>query len=75
MMAMNDSDEGARAAALDAILPGRPTATRPRRKRSSLARTLIVPPIDIPNVGRFSVISDPQGAVFAIFKPRITVDR
>jgi uncharacterized protein len=30
----------------------------------------IVPPTDIPNVGRFAVISDPQGAVFALFKPR-----
>lgn len=27
------------------------------------------PPTDIPNVGRFSVLSDPQGAVFALFKP------
>ena len=30
---------------------------------------LIVPPMDIPNVGRFSVIADPQGAVFALYKP------
>jgi uncharacterized protein len=30
---------------------------------------LIVPPQDIPNTGRFSVIADPQGAVFAIYKP------
>jgi uncharacterized protein len=28
----------------------------------------LVPPIDIPNVGRFAVIKDPQGAVFAIIK-------
>jgi len=27
-----------------------------------------VPPTDIPNVGRFAVIRDPQGAVFAIIK-------
>ena len=27
-----------------------------------------VPPTDIPNVGRFSVIQDPQGAMFAIIK-------
>ena len=26
-------------------------------------------PADIPNVGRFSVVSDPQGAIFALFKP------
>jgi uncharacterized protein len=30
---------------------------------------LFVPPTDIPNTGRFSVIRDPQGAVFAIYKP------
>ena len=35
----------------------------------ALGATLFVPPHDIPNVGRFSVIQDPQGAVFAIFKP------
>ena len=26
------------------------------------------PPMDIPNIGRFSVVADPQGAVFVIFK-------
>ncbi len=30
---------------------------------------LLVPPMDIEKVGRFSVVSDPQGAVFAIFTP------
>lgn len=29
---------------------------------------VFVPPTDIPNVGRFSVIQDPQGATFAIIK-------
>lgn len=29
---------------------------------------LFMPPTDIPNVGRFSVIQDPQGATFAIIK-------
>lgn len=38
-------------------------------RATSLAGRLNVPPGDIPNVGRFAVISDPQGAVFAIFKP------
>ena len=31
---------------------------------------LLVPPMDIPNTGRFSVIRDPQGAAFAIYKPQ-----
>jgi predicted enzyme related to lactoylglutathione lyase len=33
------------------------------------ART-IVPPTDIPNVGRFAIVADPQGAVFAGFTPQ-----
>jgi uncharacterized protein len=37
-------------------------------KAKGLGATLFVPPTDIPNVGRFSVIQDPQGAVFAIIK-------
>jgi len=28
------------------------------------------PPTDVPDIGRFSVIEDPQGAVFAILEPR-----
>jgi predicted enzyme related to lactoylglutathione lyase len=38
-------------------------------KAKELGATLFVPPTDIPNTGRFSVIRDPQGAVFAIYKP------
>ena len=34
-----------------------------------LGAALYVPPTDIPNTGRFSVIRDPQGAVFAIYQP------
>lgn len=34
----------------------------------SLGANLIVPPQDIPNVGRFATIADPQGAVFSIIK-------
>ncbi|MEZ5967082.1 MAG: VOC family protein [Planctomycetota bacterium] len=37
-------------------------------KAASLGATPIVPPMDIDNVGRFSVIADPQGAVFAFIK-------
>lgn len=29
----------------------------------------IVPPGDIPDMGRFAVLADPQGAVFAVFRP------
>src|SRR5262245_11868510 len=37
-------------------------------KAKELGGSLKVPPTDIPNVGRFSVLQDPQGAVFAIIK-------
>jgi predicted enzyme related to lactoylglutathione lyase len=37
-------------------------------KATAAGGTLSVPPMDIPNVGRFSTIQDPQGAVFAIIK-------
>jgi predicted enzyme related to lactoylglutathione lyase len=29
---------------------------------------VLAPPMDIPDIGRFSVVADPQGAVFAIYK-------
>ncbi len=38
------------------------------QKATSLGAQTIVPPMDIPNVGRFSTIRDPQGAVFSIIK-------
>jgi predicted enzyme related to lactoylglutathione lyase len=34
----------------------------------SLGGGLIVPPMDIEHVGRFAVLADPQGAVFAVIK-------
>lgn len=37
-------------------------------KAKSLGANLIVPPMDIETVGRFSTIRDPQGAVFSIIK-------
>ena len=32
------------------------------------AKSIMVPPTDIPNIGRFSVIIDPTGAAIAIIK-------
>ena len=37
-------------------------------KAGSLGGKVIVPPSDIPNVGRFSLVQDPQGAFFGIIK-------
>ena len=33
-----------------------------------LGGTVLLPPQDIPGVGRFSVVQDPQGAWFSLFK-------
>ena len=37
-------------------------------KATGLGAQVMVPPRDIPKTGRFSVVSDPQGAMFALFK-------
>ncbi|RMH87384.1 MAG: VOC family protein [Calditrichaeota bacterium] len=37
-------------------------------KASSLGASLQVPPMDVPEVGRFSLIRDPQGGTFAIIR-------
>jgi predicted enzyme related to lactoylglutathione lyase len=39
-------------------------------KAKELGAKVMVPPTDISDAGRFAVISDPQGAVFAIFTPK-----
>lgn len=37
------------------------------KKANELGGKTITPPMDIPNVGRFSVVQDPQGAAFALY--------
>lgn len=37
----------------------------------SLGGTVRVPPADVPGVGRFAVVADPQGATFAIFRKAV----
>jgi predicted enzyme related to lactoylglutathione lyase len=37
-------------------------------KVTSLGGQIHCPPMDIPGVGRFSVVADPTGAMFALFK-------
>jgi hypothetical protein len=41
------------------------------KKAGELGAGTIVPPTDIPDAGRFAVLHDQQGAVFAIFKPEM----
>ena len=38
------------------------------RKAETIGGRVIVPPTDIPNTGRFAVLSDPTGATFAIYR-------
>jgi uncharacterized protein len=33
-----------------------------------LGAAVMAPPMDIPGIGRFAILADPQGAVFAIIK-------
>lgn len=40
-------------------------------KVKRLGGDVLGPPIDIPGVGRFAMVSDPQGATFNLFKPAI----
>jgi len=38
-------------------------------KAKKLGANVVVPPTDIPNVGRFAMMFDPQGAFFAVLQP------
>lgn len=38
------------------------------KRAQALKGKLIVPPTDIPGIGRFAVVTDVQGAAFAVFK-------
>ena len=44
---------------------GTPDVDATVREAQALGGRVLVPPMDIPNVGRFAVLADPQGAVFA----------
>lgn len=45
-----------------------PDVDRTAARAQELGGRLLVPPTDIPSVGRFAVIADPHGAVFAGFR-------
>ena len=38
------------------------------KKAGELGGKTLAPPMDIPNIGRFAIVQDPQGAVFALFR-------
>jgi hypothetical protein len=45
------------------------------KRCQSLGGKIVVPPMDIPNVGRFSVLADPAGATFAIIKLALDLEK
>jgi predicted enzyme related to lactoylglutathione lyase len=47
---------------------GSPDVDADVQRATGLGATVIVPPTDIPNMGRFAVLLDPQGGSFAIFQ-------
>jgi uncharacterized protein len=47
---------------------GTPDVDATVAQASSLGAKALVPPTDIPDTGRFAVLTDPQGAVFAVYK-------
>jgi uncharacterized protein len=47
---------------------GSPDVDADVKKATDMGATALVPPTDIPEMGRFAVLTDPQGAAFAIFK-------
>ena len=48
---------------------GTPNVDDTARLATSLGATIKMPPADIPTVGRYAVIADPQGAVFGLYTP------
>jgi predicted enzyme related to lactoylglutathione lyase len=40
------------------------------KKAAKLGGEVVVPPFDVPDVGRIAVLVDPQGAAIGIFKPK-----
>ena len=45
-----------------------PDVDASQRQAASLGATVMKPATDIPNIGRFAVLNDPQGGMFALFK-------
>lgn len=75
---LKQGDKG-RGGLCKAMSPGQPTiwtqyvhvddcdASAARAK--TLGASIVVPPTDIPTIGRFSMLVDPQGAMLAVMKP------
>jgi uncharacterized protein len=51
------------------VYVGTPNVDATCSQAQGLGAHVVKPPADSPNVGRFAVLSDPQGATFALFTP------
>ena len=51
------------------IYIGTPNVDATAEHAQRLGARVVKPPADIPNVGRFAVLADPQGATFALYTP------
>ena len=51
------------------VYVGTPNVDATCSQAEGLGARLVKPAADIPNVGRFAVLADPQGATFAVFTP------
>ena len=51
------------------VYVGTPNVDTTCSQAQGLGAHVVKPPADIPSVGRFAVLSDPQGATFALFTP------
>ena len=67
LMAQPESARGAPPSWL--IYIGTPDVDTTAAAAQRLGGKVLRPPADIPTVGRFAVLSDPQGATFAVFTP------
>ena len=73
-----ESGDQPRAGVMKQMMPGQPHAWLPyvqvanpdatADRAKKLGANVVVPPTDIPNVGRFSVLVDPQGCALGILK-------
>lgn len=52
------------------VYVGTPDVDGTATRAQALGARIVKVPVDIPNVGRFAVLTDPQGATFALFMPR-----
>ena len=52
------------------IYVGTPNVDETSRRAADLGGSVLRAPADIPQVGRFAVLADPQGAAFAVFTPK-----